>query len=142
MQIVSVRRNRYLVPCLLVVHVSLIQPQTLEVGICYTATQWALTFPNLRRHLLQKLAKSASILHYTSRFVPVAKEFLCVMCSFSTDSNQSISTSEPNLFGGFRTLVRQSICTSVLLRGPFSQRYLQTGPLTLCAVLTCLRDFF
>jgi hypothetical protein len=22
----------------------------LEVGVCYTATQWALTFPNLRRH--------------------------------------------------------------------------------------------
>jgi hypothetical protein len=24
--------------------------ETLEVGVCYTATQWALTFPNLRRH--------------------------------------------------------------------------------------------
>jgi hypothetical protein len=24
--------------------------ETLEVGVYYTATQWALTFPNLRRH--------------------------------------------------------------------------------------------
>src|SRR6056300_1228431 len=37
----------------------------------------------------------------TSRFVPIAKEFLCVMCSFSTANNLSIPTSEPNLFDGF-----------------------------------------
>lgn len=48
--------------------------------------------------------------HYTSRFVPIAKEFLCVICSFSTANNLSIPTSEPNLFDGFLPLGSQSVC--------------------------------
>jgi hypothetical protein len=31
-------------------HVSHACSRDLEVGVYYTATQWALTFPNLRRH--------------------------------------------------------------------------------------------
>ena len=34
---------------------------------------------------------STSLFLATSRFVPIAKEFLCVMCSFSIDSIQSTS---------------------------------------------------
>ena len=124
------------------------QPRS-EVGFYYTATQWALTFPNLRRHLMltQFNIKNINVnltLHYTSRFVPIAKEFLCVMCSFSTANMLSISTSEPDLFGGFHTLVCQSICTCASIRELFPQRYFLIWPanlmcwnvLPVCDVLT------
>jgi hypothetical protein len=90
----------------------------LEVGVCYTATQWALTFPNLRRHLMCNLlhiilyflqlmcrllhiiecirrSYAFCIIHYTSRFVPSAKEFLCVICSFSTANIPSMPIKHP-----------------------------------------------
>ena len=52
----------------------------------YTSVQWALTFPNLRRHtqcafictLTVKIQANVQMIAHnvTSRFVPVAKEFL------------------------------------------------------------------
>ena len=53
---------------------------------------------------------STSLFPTTSRFVPIAKEFLCVMCSFSTANNLSIPTCEPNLFDGFLPLGSRSVC--------------------------------
>ena len=66
----------------------------LEVGVCYTATQWALTFPNLHRHhVLYRVHKTLLCFLYNT--LPVASflciRFLCVMCSFSTANNQSTS---------------------------------------------------
>jgi hypothetical protein len=109
-------------------HVSSAQPRL--GSRCLSATQWALTFPNLRRHhtniffciltlVMLTCKKHVSI---TSRFVPSAKEFLCVMCSFSTANNLSISIKRS-------TTERRSICyvcsyfsdafsTAVLLNWP------------------------
>ena len=65
---------------------------------CLSATQWALTFPNLRRHyVLYRVHKTLLCFLYNT--LPVASflciRFLCVMCSFSTANNLSTSTSSP-----------------------------------------------
>ena len=60
----------------------------LEVGYLFIhKVQWALTFPNLRRHLMLcqfniKLVNVSLKLHYIPRFVPSAKGFLCTVFVF------------------------------------------------------------
>ena len=52
---------------------------------------------------------STSLFPTTSCFVPIAKEFLCVMCSFLNDSIHSTSTSGPICLMA-HTLVCRSTC--------------------------------
>ena len=88
--------------------------ETLEVGVYYTATQWALTFPNLRRH------HTLSVLYHTFSVLPVASflvhtVFMCNVQFF--DSQQSI-------YINLRPLGFRSMCTCpTTLSSVFPQRY-------------------
>jgi len=63
---------------------------------------------------------STSLFPTTSRFVPVAKEFLCVMCSFSIDSIQSTSNYSLRAFAQRVTCLVSyaSFSTAVFLNWP------------------------
>ena len=129
-----------MVPSNLEHHVSSSQPRLGSRLFVYTPVCGALTFPlptsTSRKILLTNRFATANrfaVFYATSRLVPLRGVFSNTV--FSTDSIQSPLTSGPNLFDGLPHSGGRSTCTSVLLRGPFSQRYLQTGPPTLCAVI-------
>jgi hypothetical protein len=99
------------------------------------APAFPLPTPTSHKNLLKPLFAGANRFadsYATSRLVPLRRVFSNIV--FSTDSIQSTLTSRPNSFDGLPHSGGRSTCTSVLLRGPFTQRYLQTGPPTLCAV--------
>ena len=132
MQIVSVRRNLFTVPSNQELHVSSSQPRHWIQVIVYTQSTMG-----------SDLSQPTS----TSLALPLAsflllKSFYVLCLCFSTANMQSISTSEPNLFGGFHTLVCQSICTCASIRELFPQRYSQSGPPTLCVGMFCLYVMF
>ena len=105
-----------------------------EVGVYYTQVRWALTFPNLRRHYVAYNIQCTLYVTIFSRFVPIAKEFLRTILCFLNDSIHSTSTSGPILLMA-HTLVCRSTCCVCFYTRAFSTAVLQTGPLTLSAVL-------
>jgi hypothetical protein len=110
-------------------HVSKAQPRL--GSRCLSATQWALTFPNLRRH--QKCKIYSTFL--TRYFVPSTR-FLCVICSSSIANNQPISIKRS-------TTERRSICyVCSYFSDAFSTAVLQSGPPTLGVGLFCLDGVF
>ena len=132
-----------MVPSNLEHHVSSSQPRLGSRLFVYTPVCGALTFPlptsTSRKNLLTNcfaIASRFAASYATSRLVPLRRVFSNTV--FSTDSIQSPLTSWPNSFDGLPHSGGRSTCTSVLLRGPFPQRYLQTGPPTLCVGLFCL----
>ena len=82
------------------------------------SVQWALTFPNLRRHY-EKICLTALPLRGSLRYLPLrsfARSFYELCCVFRLLTVNLRQSCRP-------TTGRGSTCTSVLLTGPFPQRY-------------------
>jgi hypothetical protein len=99
-----------MVPSNLEHHVSSSQPRLGSRLFVYTPVCGALTFPlptsTSRKILLTNRFATANrfaVFYATSRLVPLRGVFSNTV--FSTDSIQSTSTSEPNSFDGFLTVV-------------------------------------
>ena len=129
-----------MVPSNLEHHVSSSQPRLGSRYFVYTPVCGALTFPlptSTSRKISAKnrfaTANRFAGLYATSRLVPLRGVFSNLV--FSTDSIQSTSTSEPNSFAGFLPWGVDQCVRVSFSRVPFTQRYLQTGPPTLCAVI-------
>jgi len=130
------------VPSNLKLHVSSSQPRL--GSRCFAATQWALTFPNLRRHLMCincniKVALYALMCNLCN-IIPVASflvhtVFMCNVQFF--DSQQSIYINQTLYYRTPLNMLR--VLRSRML---FPQRYFQTGPPTLGVGLFCLDGVF
>ena len=110
----------FMVPSNLELHVSSSQPRL--GSRCFSAVQWALTFPNLRRHRLRYLLLRS-----------YAKSFYVLQCF---NCQHSISVNPAVLLPDAAQRVR------VLLYGCSFSAVFQTGPLTLCVGCFCLYAFF
>ena len=97
----------FMVPSNLELHVSPSQPRL--GSRCLSAVQWALTFPNLRRHLtLYRIFSKYTLHRNIPRFVPSAKGFY-VLCSVLIANIQSTPIKRS-------TTERRSTCTSAPIR--------------------------
>ena len=141
MQIVSVRRNLLRFHLISKLHVSSSQPRLGSRCLLYcytmgsdlsqpTSTFYVQIFAHYPVFFTVNVQINA---HNTSRLVPSAKEFLCVMCSFSIANKQSIPT---KLEWSWLTYISPLVCYVCSCHGCFFHSGITIWP----ANLMCWND--